>query len=199
MGRIRFFFLLGVGIALVAMAVVVYQMLWGPDALRLEDKSLQQLLEGGELLTLAIIPFFLIVMGLSMLPFLRILFPGEIRNGVTAPARVLKVCDTGVSINDNPQVGLLLEVTPATESAFQAEGKLVVSRLNAALVQPGVAAEVKYDPRNHSRLQIVGLTLSPVAAGGTAVRLEELETLRKDGLITAEEYEQKRQAILDAL
>ena len=71
----RFFFLLGVGIALVAMAVVVYQMFWGPDALQLEDKSLEQLLEGGELLALAIIPFFLIVIGLSMLPFLRILFP----------------------------------------------------------------------------------------------------------------------------
>ena len=148
----RYFFLLGVGIALVAMAVVVYEMLWGPDALRLEDKSLQQLLDGGELLALAIIPFFLIITGLAMLPFLRILFPGEIRNGVTAPARVLKVRDTGVSINDNPQVGLLLEVTPATEAAFQAESKLVVSRLNAALVQPGVAAEVKYDPRNHARL-----------------------------------------------
>ncbi len=199
MARVRLFFLLGVGIAVVAMAVVVYQMLWGPDALRLEDKSLEQLLEGGELLALAIIPIFLIIIGFSMLPFLRILFPGEIRNGVTAPARVLKVWDTGVSINDNPQVGLLLEVTPATEAAFQAEGKLVVSRLNAALVQPGVAAEVKYDPRNHARLQVVGLTLSPLAAGGTAARLQELDALRKDGLITDEEYEEKRQAILAAL
>ena len=112
---------------------------------------------------------------------------------MTAPARVLKVRDTGVSINDNPQVGLLLEVTPLTEAAFQAEGKLVVSRLNAALVQPGVAAEVKYDPRNRARLQIVGLTLSPLVSGGAAARLEELNTLRKDGLITDEEYEQKRQ------
>ena len=195
----RYFFLLGLAIALVAMAVVVYQMFWGPGAFQLEGKSLDQLLEGGELLALAIIPFFLIVLALSMLPFLRILFPIEIRNGVTAPARVLKVRDTGVSINDNPQVGLLLEVTPLTEAAFQAEGKLVVSRLNAALVQPGVAAEVRYDPRNHARLQVVGLTLSPLVAGGAAARLEELNALRKDGLITEEEYQQKRQAILTSL
>jgi hypothetical protein len=195
----RYFFLLGLGIAVVALAFVVYQMFWGSDAIQLEGKSLGQLLEGGELLALAIIPLFLIITGLAVLPFVRILLPGEIRNGVTATARVLKVRDTGVSINDNPQVGLLLEVTPLTEAAFQAEGKLVVSRLNAALVQPGVAAEVRYDPRNHARLQVVGLTLSPLATGSTAARLEELAALRKDGLITAEEYEQKRQAVLAAL
>jgi hypothetical protein len=134
-----------------------------------------------------------------MLPFLRIIFPREIKNGVTAQAKVLKVWDTGVSINDNPQVGLLLEVSPPGGNSFQVEAKTMVSRLNAALVQPGITAEVKYDPEKPQRIQILSLNIQGTAPSNAAGRMEELNDLYDKGLITKEEYQQKREEILKAL
>jgi len=192
-------FIVSIIIALVSLGYVAYQMFWGPDRMDLAGKSLPELLENGGLLGLIAIPAVLIISALVMRPFMRILFPDQIKGGVTAPARVLKVWDTGVSINDNPQVGLLLEVTPAGGSTFQAEGKTVVSRLQAALVQPGVTAEVRYDPQRPQRLQVLNLRLQAPGAGNAETRLEELDRLRERGLITAEEYCQKRDQILKDL
>jgi formate hydrogenlyase subunit 3/multisubunit Na+/H+ antiporter MnhD subunit len=121
-------------IVLISLGVVVYMMFWGPDHLELGGRSLSELLKSGDLTPLIVIPIVLIVSAVTILPFLRIMFPAEIKNGVTAQAKVLEVWDTGVSINDNPQVGLLLEVSPPSGSPFQVKAKSLVSRLNAALV-----------------------------------------------------------------
>ncbi len=188
----------GVGV-LASLGFVAYMLLWGSDRIPFAGRSLPQLLESGDLVPLLVIPAVLIITGVTMLPFLRIMFPAEIKNGVTAPAKVLRVWDTGVSINDNPQVGLLLEVSPAGGSPFQAESKTLVSRLNAALVQPGVAAEVKYDPQKPQRLQLVALHIKGAGSTDTAARLEELTGLRDKRLITEEEYRQKREDILKTL
>ncbi len=185
------------------LGLVVYLMFWGPDHLDLAGKSLPQLLEDEEVLpALIAIPVMLITLiigAVVMLPFLRVVFPSEIKNGVTAQAKVLKVWDTGVSINDNPEVGLLLEVSPTSGRPFQAEAKTVVSRLNVALVQPGVRADVKYDPQKPQRLQVETLHIDGAAGGGAATRMEELNELRDKRLITEEEYRQKREEILKEL
>jgi hypothetical protein len=100
-------------------------------------------------------------------------------------------------------VGLLLEVTPPGGVAFQVEAKTMVSRLQAALVQPGIEAQVKYDPTNLKKVEVVSLDLQAAEAprGGTdpASRLETLEDLRQKGLISALEYEKKREQILKEL
>ena len=199
MKSIRIVFILSGVLTLAAMGVAVYLMFRGPEELRLPEKSLPELLESGELVPLIAIPFALIICALVIIPFIRILFPGEIKNGVTASARVLKVWDTGVSINDNPQVGLLLEVSPPGGLSFQEEAKTIVSRLNAALVQPGTTAEVKYDPEKPKRLRVLTIHTQGIASQDTSDRLEELNDLRAKGLITAEEYQKKRDEILKAL
>lgn len=199
MKRVRKVFLLSAIGVVASLGYVVYLMFWGPDRLQLGEKSLPQLLEGGELLALLSISVILIATGSALRPFLRILFPAEIKNGSTAQARVLKVWDTGVSINDNPQVGMLLEVSPAGGLPFQAEARAVVSRLDVARLQPGVTAEVKYDPQKPQRLQIMTLQIEGAPPADAAARLAALDELRDKGLITAEEHRQKRQEILRAL
>jgi hypothetical protein len=199
MKSIRKIFIISGVIALAALGFVAYQMFWGPDHIQLAGRSLPQLLESGDLPSVLIIPGILIICAITLLPFLRIIFPAEIKNGVTAQAKVIKVWDTGVSINDNPQVGLLLEISPMGSNPFQAEAKTVVSRLNAALVQPGVAAEVKYDPKKPKRIQILTLHIQGAASTDTAARLEELTGLRDKSLITEEEYRQKREDILKSI
>lgn len=195
----RIVFIVAVVGVLISVGVMGFTIFWGPERIEISGQSLPQLVENGGLLALIAIPLALIISGGAILSFARILFPPEIKNGVTAQARVLKVWDTGVSINDNPQVGLLLEVSPEGDSPFQVEAKTVVSRLNVALVQPGVMAEVKYDPHKRQRLRVLTIHSQGAASGGVAARLEELDGLRDKGLITEEEYQQKRQEILQAL
>ena len=141
----------------------------------------------------------LVIMTVAMVPFFRTIFPGEIKNAVTTQAKVIKVWDTGVSINDNPQVGLLLEFAPPGGSPIQVQSKTIVSRLNAALVQPGVTAEIKYDPAKPTRLQVIKIHAESNAAEDTSARLEELEELRQKNLITELEYKQKREEIIKSL
>jgi len=185
--------------AIVSLGVVAYQVFYGPDRVDLAGKSLRQLLQNGDLGPLVIIPVVLIISGAVMLPFLRTIFPPEIKNGVNAPAQVLKVWDTGVSINDNPQVGLLLQISPAGAMPFQAQAKTVVSRLNAALVQPGITAEVRYDPNKPQRLRVLVLHIKDVGSTDAATRMEQLNELRDKRLITETEYREKREEILRAL
>jgi len=199
MKSVRIIFTLSSIGVVVSLGVVAYFMFLGPDRLMFSGKSLTEMLQDGTLLGLLAIPVVLIIIGVSLLPFLRIIFPVEIKNGVTAQAKVIKVWDTGVSINDNPQVGLLLEVSPPGGNSFQTEAKTVVSRLNAALVQPGITAEVKYDPEKPRRLQILTLNIQDDAPSNATARMEELNELYDKGLITKEEYQQKREEILRAV
>lgn len=199
MKGLRPVFLVSLILAVLGMGFSVFMLIWGPERIEFEGRSPAELLESGELAPLIVIPIVLLISGFAMRPFFRILFPREIKNALTAQAKVLKVWDTGVSINDNPQVRLLLHVTPSMSAAFDAEAKTIVSRLSAARVQPGITAEIKYDPLDLRRVQIVTLNLKETASGGAASRLEELRSLRDRQLITEEEYNIKRDEIIKAL
>lgn len=189
--------LLGV---ILVMGVMFYEMVLGPDALDWSEESIQRTLESGEWLPLIIVPIVLIITGVAFIPFWRIIFPDVIKNGETAPARVLKVSDTGVTVNDDPQVALTLEITPSSIGPYEAEVRTIVSRLNASLVRPGIAAEVVFDPKKPSRVQLTSLEIPAAAApGSSAARMNELNDLRDQHLISEEEYEAKRKEILEAL
>jgi hypothetical protein len=195
MNRMQMIYILLILMMLVGVGVVAYMMFWGPDHIVLTGRTLPELVENGELDHILIIPFLLLITCLAPLPFLRFVFPREVKDGIEAQAKVLKVWDTRVSINDNPQVGLLLEITPPGGSPFEVEVKTIVSRLNAGLVQPGITADVRYDPRKPKRMRVLDLHTGN-ADSSAASRLEELNAMREKDLITAEEYEQKRSEIL---
>jgi len=85
------------------------------------------------------------------------------QTGVDATATIVHARDTGVRINDNPQVGLLLQVQPPGGVPFQAEVTKTVSIVELPMFQPGAHLQVKYDPANPSRVAIIS-----VVSGGVA-------------------------------
>lgn len=182
-----------------SLAAAAYTMVWGPEPLEVAGKSLRELVKSDALLVAVGVVAALGITWLLVRPFARFLFPPQIKDGVTTEARVLKVWDTGTTVNDDPQVGLLLKFTPAGGAPLQVEAKTLVSRLQAALVQPGISAEVKYDPQKPQRLQVLTLYLQEATPKSAAARMEELNELRDKGLVSDEEYRQKREEILKAL
>jgi hypothetical protein len=77
---------------------------------------------------------------------------GKMTDAVLAQATILNMWDTGVTMNDNPQVGLLLEVHPAGAQPYQVQTKSLVSRLKIPMIQIGSVVPVKYDPRDPSKV-----------------------------------------------
>ncbi|MFZ0548345.1 MAG: DUF3592 domain-containing protein [Candidatus Promineifilaceae bacterium] len=77
-----------------------------------------------------------------------------LKEGVAANATILKIWDTGVTLNDNPQVGMLLEVQPIGSEPFRVEMKSIISRIALPQVQPGHVVPVRYDPANPSNVAL---------------------------------------------
>ncbi len=87
--------------------------------------------------------------------------------GETAQATVIQMWDTGVTINDNPRVGLLLEVHPVNRPAYQVKTAQTVSRLQTSMYQPGQTLEVKIDPADQKKVAITAiLSGAPGMAAG---------------------------------
>jgi hypothetical protein len=60
----------------------------------------------------------------------------------------MSLSDTGVTINDNPQVALTLYVQSPMHGAYQVQTTSIISRLAIPRVQPGQSVPVKIDPQN---------------------------------------------------
>ena len=65
-----------------------------------------------------------------------------------AQATILKVWDTGVTLDHDPQVGLLLEIRPFDQPDYQIETKAIIPRSHLRRVQPGANLPVTVDPQN---------------------------------------------------
>jgi hypothetical protein len=83
--------------------------------------------------------------------------------GVNAPAQVVDVRDTGVTINNNPRVALTMQVSPTDGSPpFQVSTKVTVSRV--AIPRGGDTFMVRYDPEDPENFVIGPATASPEQA-----------------------------------
>ena len=107
---------------------------------------------GGSILS----AIFIIIFGGVFWIFFRPIIVSNklLKTGVRAKAKILKVWDTGVTVNQNPQVGLMLEVTPQNKMPYQAETKQIISRLNPSLYQPGMEVNVRFDPDDTEKVAI---------------------------------------------
>lgn len=76
------------------------------------------------------------------------------KTGLPGKARILEVRDTGVTINNNPQVKLILEVKNSLGQTYQTHCRVMVSRLNPWAYQPGMELPVKIDPKNEQNVVI---------------------------------------------
>lgn len=96
-----------------------------------------------------------------------------LQTGVAATATIVRVWDTGTRINDNPCVGMLLQVQPAAGAPFQAEIKETVSIVQMPLFQPGAQLDVKYDPAQPTNVAIVSVISGAGASGGPGLMNRE--------------------------
>ena len=70
-------------------------------------------------------------------------------NGEAASARILEIWDTGITVNDDPVIGLKVEVTRGDGSDYTATiPKSLVSRVDIPRFQPGATVPVRIDPQD---------------------------------------------------
>jgi len=75
--------------------------------------------------------------------------------GVPAQAKILQIWQTGMMINNNPQVGMLLEVHREGQEPYQAQMTQVVPMIRLASIQPGNVLEVRVDPEDPAKMILV--------------------------------------------
>lgn len=73
--------------------------------------------------------------------------------GEPAEAEILRVWDTGMTLNDDPVIGMEVEVRPLDGERYRAiVPKSVVSRIAIPRFQPGEVIAVRYDLRDPTRV-----------------------------------------------
>lgn len=77
-----------------------------------------------------------------------------LRIGSPATAEIVRLVDTGTTINDDPVVEFVLRVAPPEGEPWEARTKALVSRLDVPAVQPGRVVPVKYDPADRKRVAL---------------------------------------------
>jgi hypothetical protein len=108
------------------------------------------------------------------------------KTGLPGKARILEVKDTGVTINNNPQVKLILEIKNSLGQKYTTQCRVLVSRINPGAYMPGMELPVKIDPRNEMNVALdfsgnntATVTPSFPQPDESALR-SELEQLQKD-------------------
>jgi hypothetical protein len=106
-----------------------------------------------------VLPFLFICISLIVAIRKRNKIKEIVTYGKQGTAKVLKLSDTGVLINDNPQVKLLLEISIPNYPVYQAEKTLVLSIIYLPRVQPGAIVNILADPEQPSNENRIGLVL----------------------------------------
>lgn len=102
----------------------------------------------------------LTVFGIMATVFWKVLFGPMLlsrrlaKSGFATTARVVEVTDTGVTVNNAPQVKLLLEVTPPNGSSYMVETKQLISRLQTSMYMPGSVIPVLIDLNDKNSIVI---------------------------------------------
>lgn len=75
--------------------------------------------------------------------------------GAPAKARILKIWDTGITVNDDPVIGLEVEIAREDGSVYTATiPKSLISRLDVPQFQPGLTVGVRIDPQDPAKVAI---------------------------------------------
>jgi len=72
--------------------------------------------------------------------------------GFPARAKILEVHETNISVNQNPQYKLLLEIKSNAGQVYITACKTIVSRRRIVHFQPGKEVNVKIDPKNEKNV-----------------------------------------------
>jgi len=109
------------------------------------------------------------------------------KTGLPGTARILEVKDTGVTINNNPQVKLILEVKNNFGQKYTTQCRVLVSRINPNAYMPGMEIPVKIDPKNEMNVVIdftesrqSSSAASTISQPNPEILKAELEQMQKD-------------------
>lgn len=145
----------------------------------------------GWLSTPVAVLILLVITGGAVWGFFKIYFhPGMtgrpenealLQNGVPAAALVLQKSDTGLTVNTQPQVELLLEVTiPLPDCpAYQTKITTTIPRLQPDLYDPGTVLEVRVDRKDPKRVAIVRIVSIEEEAQGSDPLVSRPEKISK--------------------
>lgn len=132
----------------------------------------------------------LVLFGGMFYLFYRIFFKPMInasrlqKTGLPGKAKILEVRDTGVTINNNPQVKLILEVKNSLGQKYTTESRVLVSRINPGAYVPGMELPVKIDPKNEMNVVVDFSGNQQTNSSGTvpneAALKAELEQMQKE-------------------
>jgi hypothetical protein len=71
------------------------------------------------------------------------------QSGLPASARILEIWDTGITVNDDPVIGMRVEIARPDGTAYPAViPKSLISRLDVPRFQPGATVQVRIDPQD---------------------------------------------------
>ncbi len=127
----------------------------------------------------------LVLFGGMFYLFYRIFFKPMInasrlqKNGIPGTARIVEVRDTGVTINNNPQVKLILEVKNSFGQRYTAETRALVSRINPGAYVPGMEVPVKIDPKNEMNV-VLDFSGGAQSAAATSLTEDHQEKLKAE-------------------
>lgn len=108
------------------------------------------------------------------------------KTGISSTARILEVKDTGITINNNPQVKLVLEVKNSFGQKYTTQSRVLVSRINPGAYRPGMEVPVKIDPKNEQNVVLDfsggqhAATQSNYAQPNAGTMQAELEQMEKE-------------------
>lgn len=108
----------------------------------------------------AITLLVLVIVGIVLWRVLMPIFRGQkmtrdlLTNGEMAQARILRLAETGMMINNQPVADILMEVHPQNRAPYQAQARMAISMLRVAQVQPGAVVPVRFDPADASKVVI---------------------------------------------
>jgi hypothetical protein len=76
-------------------------------------------------------------------------------SGTAAEAVILRIWDTGITVNDDQVIGMEVEVHPAEGEPWRATiQKSLISRLDIPRFQPGQSVQVRFDPQDRTRVAL---------------------------------------------
>lgn len=74
------------------------------------------------------------------------------KTGIPGKAKILEVQDTNISVNNNPQLKLIMELKNNLGEVYTTACKTIVMRLKPIYFQAGKEVNVKIDPKNEKNV-----------------------------------------------
>lgn len=77
-----------------------------------------------------------------------------LQSGIPATAMIVQLSETGMMVNYQPQVKIVMQVNPPNGAPYQTDTVMVVSQLQIPRIQPGMVVPVKIDPANPANVAL---------------------------------------------